>query len=96
MIDDKVRVSEEEIKNAIRLMAHYERFIIEGAAGVALAGFLKHASRYKGKKVVVVLCGRNIVLETFLNVVHLNPFSFGDRKHPAWQNEGFVGKSYFI
>ena len=69
VIDHKVLVTEEEIKNAIRLMAVYERFIIEGAAGVALGGFLKNAARFRGRKVVVVLCGRNILFDKFLEVI---------------------------
>ena len=43
--------------------------MLEGAAGVALAGLLQQAPRYHGKKVAVVLCGRNIVLDKFLKAV---------------------------
>ncbi len=69
VIDHKILVSEKEIKTAMKLMAHYERFIIEGAAGVALAAFLKLADKYKNKNVAVVLCGRNILLDKFINAV---------------------------
>ena len=37
--------------------------LIEGAAGVAIAGFLKEAPRLAGKKVAIVICGANISTE---------------------------------
>jgi threonine dehydratase len=43
--------------------------IIEGAAGVALAAAIKLAPEYRGKKVAVVLCGKNIVLEKYLKAI---------------------------
>ena len=68
-IDQHVLVSEDEIKQAMRLLAETERMIVEGAAGVALAAFLKMASSLKGKNVAVVLCGRNINFSKFIEVV---------------------------
>ncbi|HDL6509548.1 TPA: threonine/serine dehydratase [Yersinia enterocolitica] len=69
LIDQKVLVSEQEIKNAMRLIAHTDRWMIEGAAGVALAAALKQAPLWQGKKVAVVLCGKNIVLKKYLGAV---------------------------
>ena len=72
MIDlsnQKILVTEEEIKSAMKLLALHERFIIEGAAGVALAGFLKAAKHYKNKNIAIVLCGRNILLEKFIKSI---------------------------
>ena len=69
VIDETVTVSEEEIARAMRMVAEGERWIIEGSAGVAVAGMLQTASRHRGKKVAAVLCGRNIELETFLAVM---------------------------
>lgn len=60
LIDECVLVSESEIHAAMRLIAEQERWIVEGAAGVAVAGLLKEHARYAGQNVVVVLCGRNI------------------------------------
>jgi threonine dehydratase len=53
-------VSEEQILSAMRLMLETEHWLIEGAAGVALACLLQDAERYQGKRVVVVICGRNV------------------------------------
>ena len=65
VIDRRVLVTEQEIASAVRRTAETERFMIEGAAGVALAAALKTAPIYSGKKIAVVLCGRNIALSTF-------------------------------
>jgi len=64
-----VLVSEDEIRAAMKLVARHERWIIEGAAGVALASALKSAPAYQGKRVAVVLCGRNILLDKFLGAI---------------------------
>jgi threonine dehydratase len=69
VIDRHVLVSEAEIASAMRDIAANERFIIEGSAGVAVASALKTASDYRGKKVAVVICGRNIDLDTFRTVL---------------------------
>ena len=60
VIDRGVLVTEDEILAAMRLLLATEHWLVEGAAGVALAAFLKEAARYRGKRVAVVLCGRNL------------------------------------
>ncbi|MBV4491534.1 threonine/serine dehydratase [Pseudomonas oryzicola] len=69
LLTDTVLVSEEEIKAGMRDVASSERWIIEGAAAVAVAGMQKLAARYCGKRVAVILCGRNILLDEFLGAV---------------------------
>lgn len=69
LLSQRVLVSEAQIKAAMREVAASERWIIEGAAGVAMAGMLALAEEYRGKKVAVVLCGRNIVLEKYLEAI---------------------------
>jgi threonine dehydratase len=69
VIDRTVLVTEQEIREAMQAVARFERWIIEGAAGVALAGALKLAADYQGKRIAVVLCGRNILLEKFIGAV---------------------------
>ncbi|HET9389863.1 MAG TPA: threonine/serine dehydratase [Steroidobacteraceae bacterium] len=73
VIDETVTVSEAEIGAAMRSVAQSEHWIVEGAAGVALAGLFKQAASYRGRRVAVVLCGRNILLETFLRAVGGGP-----------------------
>jgi len=69
LLSQSVLVSEAQIKAAMREVAASERWIIEGAAGVAMAGMLALTEEYRGKKVAVVLCGRNIVLEKYLEAI---------------------------
>jgi len=59
VIDRSVMVSEDEILGSMRELLHTEHWIVEGAAGVALAAYKKEAERYEGKNAVVLLCGRN-------------------------------------
>lgn len=69
VISKKVLVTEDEIADAMRCLAAEERYMVEGAAGVALASFLQVASRYQGKKVAVIVCGRNITLQKYLRAI---------------------------
>ncbi|WP_235610853.1 threonine/serine dehydratase [Bordetella sp. H567] len=69
VIDDRVTVSETEIAAAMRAVAAAEHWMVEGAAGVALAGLMQRQDEWRGKKVAVVLCGRNIGLDRFIKAV---------------------------
>jgi len=60
VIDSSVLVSETEILDAMRRVRTLKGWIIEGSAAVAVAGFLKNAERYRGKRVAVVICGANV------------------------------------
>jgi len=59
-IHRSVLVSEEEILDSMRLVLATEHWLVEGAAGVAVAAWRKVAAEYEGKSVVIVLCGRNL------------------------------------
>lgn len=69
VVDATVRVSESAIADAMRSIAEHERWMVEGAAGVALAGLTAVAEHYRDKAVAVILCGRNIALTKFLRAV---------------------------
>ena len=43
--------------------------MVEGSAALAVGGLLKQRERLKGKKVVAVVCGRNIDLEVFKRII---------------------------
>jgi threonine dehydratase len=60
VIDRSVLVSEAEILAAARLVWRSENMLIEGAAAVAVAAFLKTAAEYAGKNVAIVICGGNV------------------------------------
>ena len=69
VIDERITVTEQEIAAAMRDVAAADHWMVEGAAGVALAGLVKSAAAWQGRRVAVVLCGRNIALETFLGAI---------------------------
>jgi threonine dehydratase len=71
VIDETVTVTEADIGRGMRMIADAEHWIVEGSAGVALAGLAKRAESFRGQKVAVVLCGRNIALERFLYAIEL-------------------------
>jgi threonine dehydratase len=60
VIDRSVLVSEQEILEAMQKVRALRGWVIEGAAGVAVAAFLKEAQSYRGKRVAVVICGANL------------------------------------
>ena len=68
-IDRSVLVSEDEILGAMRIMLETEHWLIEGAAAVAVAAYLKEAQQYEGRKVAMVLCGRNLSPEVLGRVL---------------------------
>ncbi len=69
LVDDYVLVSEEEIKEAMKLFMETQHMLIEGAAGVALAAFLQQREHLQGQNVVIVICGANISLETLKTIL---------------------------
>ena len=64
LVDDWPLVSEDEIINAMRSFIEYDNQLIEGAAGVAIAGFVQQSAaepeRFRGKTVAIVICGARI------------------------------------
>ena len=64
VVDDWVLAKEEQIAMAMCLYMETEEDVIEGAAGVAVAGLLERRNAVAAKKVVVVICGGNISEET--------------------------------
>ncbi|HEY2393614.1 MAG TPA: threonine/serine dehydratase [Candidatus Angelobacter sp.] len=60
VIDRSVLVAEQEILEAMQKVRALHGWVIEGAAAVAVAAFLKEAQNYRGKKVAVVICGANL------------------------------------
>lgn len=68
-VDDYILVSEQEIKNAITTLIKTQRYLVEGAAGVALGALLNNTERFTDKNVVVILSGANISLETLNKVL---------------------------
>lgn len=62
-------VDEAEIADAMRLWSAHEPGMIEGAAGVALAALLRDSARKPKQRAAVVICGANVKVETWRQVV---------------------------
>ena len=61
LVDKWALVSEEEIKEAVQLTLNEDSKLIEGAAGVAVAGFLQaDEALTKDKTSVIIICGGNV------------------------------------
>ncbi len=60
LVDDVLLVSEDDIEQAILMLLEIEKTVVEGAGGVGLAALMKHAERFKGRRVGLILCGGNI------------------------------------
>lgn len=69
LVDEYVTVTEDEIKKSLREFIQHQHMLIEGAAAVAVASYLKMRDRFAGRRVVVVICGANIDVETLKSVL---------------------------
>jgi threonine dehydratase len=68
-VDEIMLLAEEEIEDSIRLLFEQHRLVVEGSAALAVGGLLKYRERFRGKKVVAVVCGRNIDLDVFKRII---------------------------
>lgn len=69
LVKETILVTEEEIAKAIRFMAYNHQKIIEGAAGVAIASLMKNSQKFKGRRIVIVICGGNIDMKIFKSII---------------------------
>ncbi len=60
VVDEFVILDEQQIAAAMRLYMGCQDDIIEGAAGVAIAGLIASSAKVREQKVVVIVCGGNI------------------------------------
>ena len=68
-VDEYIQVSEKEIKNAMIFMIEKHHNIIEGAAAVPIASFIKKKNLHRNKNIVVVLSGSGIGIDVIREVV---------------------------
>jgi len=68
-VEEIVLLTETEIEDSIRLLFEQHRLVVEGSAALSVGGLLKRKERFKGKKVVATVCGRNIDLEVFKRII---------------------------
>ncbi len=75
VVDRGILVTEPQILEAARRVYREDGELIEGAAGVAVAAFLKAADDYAGKSVVILICGGNAEPDFESRVLDLAPSS---------------------
>ena len=68
-VDEIMLLTETEIEKSIRLLFEQHRLVVEGSGALSVGGLLKLKGHFKGKKVVAVVCGRNIPLELFKRII---------------------------
>jgi threonine dehydratase len=68
-VEEIVLLTESEIEESIRLLFEQHRLVVEGSGALGVGGLLKRRERFKGKKVVAVVCGRNVDLEVFKRII---------------------------
>ena len=68
-IDNFYLVSEKEIIENIKFFIANEKLLIEGAAAVSVAAFLKNKKLFKGMNVGIVICGGNIGNDTLKSIL---------------------------
>ena len=69
LVDEFVTVTEDEIVRSLRLFLENQHMLIEGAAAVAIASYLKMCDRFKDSNVVIVICGANISPATLKTIL---------------------------
>nr|XP_039254520.1 L-threonine dehydratase catabolic TdcB-like isoform X2 [Styela clava]XP_039254522.1 L-threonine dehydratase catabolic TdcB-like isoform X2 [Styela clava] len=68
-VDRWITVTEDEIYKAMFIMLNDHHKVAEGAAGVALASFLRVQEEYKGQNVVVLICGGYVYADDLAKVI---------------------------
>lgn len=69
MIDEIILVSEEDLKNAIRLLFETTHQLAEGAGAASTAGAVKMHRDLKGKKVALVISGGNLTMNMIREII---------------------------
>jgi threonine dehydratase len=69
LVDDFILLSEGEIISALKDIIEKHHMLVEGSAALPVAAFIKHADRFEGKNVVLILSGSKISLETLKKIL---------------------------
>lgn len=68
-IDDFILVTEDEIKEAIKLVLEKHYMLIEGAAALSVASFIKEKEKFRNKNIVLVISGSKISVDMLKEVL---------------------------
>ncbi len=68
-VDDFILVSEEEIREAMKLIIAKHSFLVEGAGALSLASWLKVKDAFKNKTVVLIISGAKISFDRLQEII---------------------------
>lgn len=68
-VDDFILISEDEIKEAIKLCLEKHALLIEGAAALSVAALIKEKERFKKKNVALIISGARISLSQLREIL---------------------------
>ncbi|MBK6940089.1 MAG: pyridoxal-phosphate dependent enzyme [Planctomycetes bacterium] len=69
LIDEWILVPESALARAMRMLIELEHCLVEGAAALPLAALSSRADHFRGQRVALVLCGRNVDANTVRRVL---------------------------
>jgi threonine dehydratase len=69
IIDDFLLLTEAEIESGIRTLFEQHRLVAEGSAAMSVAALLKEPERFRNRRTVLVVCGRNIDIDRFKKII---------------------------
>jgi threonine dehydratase len=69
LLSDFILVTDEQINEAIRLLARDAKQLVEGAGAASLAAAIKLREELRGRKIVGVVSGGNLPLERFAKLL---------------------------
>ena len=65
IVSDALLVSEDSIREGMRILYRYSGLIVEPAAALGIAAMLEDRERFRGRTVATVLCGGNVAIRDF-------------------------------
>lgn len=63
LVEEIIRVEEEEIENALKLIWERMKIVVEPSSAVALAAVLREKEKFKGKKIGIIISGGNVEID---------------------------------
>ena len=69
VVDRSLIVDEAAIRDGVRYLLGVHHTMVEGAAGVVIAGWRQVATSYQGKRVALVICGANVSMDVLRGFV---------------------------
>jgi threonine dehydratase len=69
VLDDAIAVDESSIRRAMKIIAESTGLLCEPSAAVGVAAILENPQRFRGQRVLCIICGTNITVSHFNDLV---------------------------